>query len=109
MKAILNHAALTVDDYDYYTHFFEEICGMHSYQTRGQAPDRQTWYTEGIQLIECAKALPARSVFDHICLDCLDVSGLVAAALEAGCTPIEGKPHWFTLPNGAKIEVKNYH
>lgn len=109
MKACINHTAINVIDFDWYRDFFEHVCAMHSYREDGAAPARKIWFTEGIQLNEVSSELPVRAALDHIGFHSDDVFALVAEAIENGCSPVPGKPHWFALPNGVQIEVKNYN
>ena len=86
---------------------------MTAERTAGDAPHRQLWFAEGIQLNETPEevsALPAGNACDHISLG-VDIPEAEAAAraVEAGCRPVPGKPaHWFALPDGVLIELKPY-
>ena len=107
MKTQLNHTALNVKDFDWYKKFFEEVFGMEAYRTRGEAPRRQLWFTQGIQLNEVPEEGNLGSVYDHLGFVVEDVPALKAAAIEWGCTCLEGKDHWFVLPDGGKVELKS--
>lgn len=108
MNISLNHTALNVKDFDWYERFFRMVCGMSSYREDGVSPDRKIWFSEGIQLNETTEDLPARGICDHIGFHADDVAAFVSAAKAAGCGDVPGKDHWFTLPNGVKVEVKCY-
>ena len=113
MRTAIHHAALNVKEYEWYRHFFENVFHMTAERIAGDAPHRQLWFAEGIQLNETPEevsALPAGNACDHISLG-VDIPEAEAAAraIEAGCRPVPGKPaHWFALPDGVLIELKPY-
>lgn len=108
MGIVLNHVALNVKDFDWYVNFFRTVCGMNSYREDDVAPNRKIWFTEGIQLNETTEDLPVKGIYDHFGFHADDVAAFVSAAKAAGCGDVPGKGHWFTLPNGVKVEVKCY-
>ena len=107
MYAYVNHAAICVTDFDWYKNFFQTVCEMEIYREDGEAPKRRCWFKEGIQIDEKTVQLETNGAISHIGLLTADVPALVAKAIEAGCSPIEGMAaHWMALPNGIKLEVK---
>lgn len=103
----LHHVSIMADDYDWYVSFFRDVFGMEVEKTKGEAPKRNIWFKEGIQLRECVQLPPASGVYDHFAFGSDDIPGTVAKALAAGCQPLSPeKPHWFVLPNGAGVEMK---
>ena len=110
MKGQLHHTALNVTDYNWYVTFFTETFGMTVEKTRGEAPNRQLWFNEGVQINEKPEGADVcGNISDHIAL-CVDIDPVEAAgiACEKGCRAAEGRPaHWVALPNGALIELVN--
>lgn len=109
MKARIHHAALNVVDFDWYRGFFETVFCMQANRFQGEAPHRQLWFPEGIQLNEVTEEGTLGDVCDHISLGVDDVPTEAAAeAIAHGCAPLPGKAHWFLLPNGVRVELKPY-
>ena len=106
MRAQIHHVALNVGDLDWYVGFFENVFGMTIQRTRGEKPERQVWFREGIQLNESADALTGGNLIDHFSLGVDDIPSAAARAIEAGCTAMAEGPHWVALPNGARLELK---
>ena len=111
MKAGIHHAALLTENYQWYTDFFQEVFHMTIARTAGEAPNRQLWFKEGIQINELAQGsevFPENCACDHISLG-VDMDPVAAAnlAIQYGCRKAEGKgDHWFVLPNGVMMELK---
>ena len=99
----LHHVAITVADYERYIDLFQKL-GMTVQKTRGEAPDRQLWFEEGIQLKEAPEG-EARGNVDHIALGVTDKKEIMRIALENGCSPLPKGDKWFALPNGVSIEL----
>ena len=97
----LHHAAIATKDFDKYVELFENL-GMSVQKTRGEKPQRQLWFNEGIQINEITEGDDA---VDHIALGVDSFDETLGTALENGCSPIEHKDHWFKLPNGIKMEM----
>lgn len=106
MQTYLNHVAINVADFDWYKKFFGEVLGMTSYKARGEAPHRQLWFVEGIQINEALTDEAPVAAFSHFGFLTEDVPALIETVVEAGCSRIEGKDHWFRLPDGVEVEVK---
>lgn len=104
----LHHVSITVQDLDWYQNFFETIFQMKIRKTAGEAPKRQIWFHEGIQLNENPDAESGATQIDHISLAVEDIPATVAAALKQSCTPNPKGAHWFTLPNGVNIELMQF-
>lgn len=111
MKASIHHAAILTGDYSWYVNFFKDVFHMTVARTRGEAPCRQLWFAEGIQINELAEEkeiFPENCALDHISLG-VDIDPVEAAAeaIRYGCRKAEGVgPHWFVLPNGVMMEMK---
>lgn len=106
MKTQLNHTALNVKDFDWYLKFFQDVFCMEIQRTRGEAPNRQVWMKQGIQLNEVSEDSIPGKLYDHLGFVVEDVKALKELAVLHGCSPLEGKDHWFVLPNGVKVELK---
>ncbi len=107
MSNIINHVAFRIKDFDWYVRFCEDVLGMTISRTKGEAPKRQIWFGEGIQLMEVLEEPEMiGDIFHHIGLHSDCVSETVEKALALGCREVEGKPHWFELPNGVFVELK---
>lgn len=98
----IHHAAIRVDNYEWYKDFFEKL-GMHIRKSAGEAPARQLWFEEGIQLKESNEIVNGNNV-DHIALGTDDVAGTVSLALSLGCRKHD-KDNWFILPNDVIVEL----
>lgn len=110
MKSKIHHISLAVKDFDWYVNFFQEVFAMTVERTQGEAPKRQLWFAEGVQINEVAddRQSPALAAVDHFSLG-VDIDPVEAAniAKAHGCTEVAGKgPHWFALPNGVLGEMK---
>ena len=108
MKVRLHHVCIGVADYDWYLHFFAEVMGMTVERKKGEAPKRQLWFNEGIQLKELEATETQGSAVDHISIGAEDIPAMVEAAIAHGCSPLPNGEHWFALPDGTKIELKPY-
>jgi extradiol dioxygenase family protein len=106
MKTQLNHIALNVQDFDWYQNFFQEVFDMKIQRERGETPARQLWFVQGIQLNECPSDEETGGIYDHLGFVVEDVPMLKELAIRHGCKHLEGKDHWFVLPNGVKVELK---
>lgn len=101
----LDHISMYVDDFDWYVRLFRDVFGMTVRRTKGEAPKRNLWFAEGLQLRECVQLPAADGVYDHLAFAVEDIPGTVALAIANGCSPMP-KGHWFALPNGAQVELK---
>ena len=106
MKTQLNHTALNVKEFDWYFDFFQRVFDMEVQRERGDRPGRQVWFKQGVQLNEVAADEVPGKLYDHLGFVVEDVPALKALAVKNGCTHLEGKDHWFILPNGVRIELK---
>lgn len=112
MKAHLHHVALNVTDFTWYENFFTTLFEMTISRTAGTDAEgnRKVWFTEGIQLNEvpmCSSPQSDLPTVDHISLAVDNISLTIACALECGCSRLPEGEHWFALPNGVKVELKN--
>ena len=110
MRSQLHHLCIAVKEFDWYLKFFEEVFGMTIERTAKEAPHRQLWFDQGIQLKEVTEEelLENGNIIDHISLGVDDIPATVAEALAHGCPALPNGEHWFALPNGVKIELKPY-
>ena len=102
----LHHVAICVTEFARYVDLFERL-GMQVQKSRGEAPCRQLWFEEGIQLNEVAEdsaEVPGGNV-DHIALGVSSMEETKRLALSLGCTPLPKGDKWFALPNGVAVEL----
>ena len=110
MHSNIHHAALSVQDFDWYVDFFSNVVGMTVERTRGEKPHRIVWFSQGIQINEVSDDLRQShpAACDHISIG-VDIDPVEAAGIAKahGCHTAEGKgAHWFALPNDVLIELK---
>ena len=106
MIATIHHVALNVKDYDWYVRFFEEVFEMTVERQKGEAPKRQVWFNEGIQLDEVEDMGEMGSMYSHIGIASDDWDTVIERAVARGCTQYADKKHWFDMPDGFAIELK---
>lgn len=99
----LHHVAISVNDYIGYKELFLAL-GMHVERETGNAPCRQLWFVEGIQLKENKNELIGNNV-EHIALGVDDSETIIEKALLFGCVRCPDKEKWFELPNAVKVEL----
>lgn len=103
--ARIDHAAIRTKLYEEAQHFFEDVFEMHMWREIGEKPGRKCWYKEGIQFCE-VEELDAASEngYDHISI-AVDSEAEIMEKIKA--YPVKAiNDHWFSLPNGTKIELK---
>mgnify|MGYP000431201310 FL=1 len=103
--AKIDHAAIRTASYEDAQKFFEDVFEMHMWREIGEKPGRKCWYKEGIQLCE-VEELDAASEngYDHISI-AVDSEAEILEKIKA--YPVKAiNDHWFSLPNGTKIELK---
>ena len=103
--ARIDHAAIRTKSYEEAQRFFEDVFEMHMWREIGEEPGRKCWYKEGIQLCE-VEDLDAASEngYDHISI-AVDSEAEIMEKIKA--YPVKSiNDHWFSLPNGTKIELK---
>lgn len=106
MFAALHHIALDVTDFDWYCRFFQEVFEMTVERERGEAPHRQIWFQEGIQLNETADTGVHGNMYSHIGICAEDWDTILQRAISFGCRQYPDKKHWFDMPDGYAIELK---
>lgn len=106
MIATIHHVALNVKDYDWYFRFFEEVFEMTVEREKGEAPKRQVWFNEGIQLNEVDDMGEMGSMYSHIGIASDDWDTVIERAVARGCKQYTDKKHWFDMPDGFAIELK---
>ena len=103
--ARIDHAAIRTKSYEEAQRFFEDVFEMHMWREIGEKAGRKCWYKEGIQLCE-VEELDAASEngYDHISI-AVDSEAEIMEKIKA--YPVKAiNDHWFSLPNGTKIELK---
>ena len=113
MKAHLHHTAINVADFVWYENFFTTLFEMTILRTTGTAAEgnRKVWFAEGIQLNEvsmCDGIGTKTPAVDHISLAVDNIPSAITGALKRGCSRLSEGDHWFSLPNGTKVELKNF-
>ena len=103
--ARIDHAAIRTKSYEEAQRFFEDVFEMHMWREIGEKPGRKCWYKEGIQLCEVEELNAAsENGYDHISI-AEDSEAEIMEKIKA--YPIKAiNDHWFSLPNGTKIELK---
>ena len=103
--AKIDHAAIRTASYENAQKFFEDVFEMHMWREIGEKPGRKCWYKEGIQLCE-VEELDAASEngYDHISI-AVDSEAEIMEKIKAYQVKAIND-HWFSLPNGTKIELK---
>lgn len=99
----LDHVAISVVEFEQYKKFFEQL-GMTVERETGEAPTRQLWFCEGIQLKEVSSVENGTHI-DHIALGTGDIEKTVSIALANGCKEDPRGSNWFVLSNGTVIEL----
>ena len=103
--ARIDHAAIRTKLYEEAQHFFEDVFEMHMWREIAEKPGRKCWYKEGIQLCEVEELNAAsENGYDHISI-AVDSEAEIMEKIKA--YPVKAiNDHWFSLPNGTKIELK---
>lgn len=99
----LHHVCIATTEYDRFRALFEKF-GMTMKKETGEAPNRQFWFREGVQLKEVTTVEKGSNV-DHFALSSADIPETVRIALENGCTQDPRGERWFALPDGTVIEM----
>ena len=89
----LDHAAIRTVHYEEAQTFFKDVFNMHMWREIGEKPGR----TSEI-------AVSSENGYDHISLAVDSVPEIMKKIKAYPVTPIND--HWFSLPNGTKIELK---
>ena len=93
--AKIDHAAIRTASYENAQKFFEDVFEMHMWREIGEKPGRKCWYeinTEG------------ENGYDHISIA---VDSVEETMEKIKAYPVKAiNDHWFSLPNGTKIELK---
>lgn len=103
--AKIDHAAIRTASYENAQKFFEDVFEMHMWREIGEKPGRKCWYEEGIQLCEMEEInTEGENGYDHISIA---VDSVEETMEKIKAYPVkEINDHWFSLPNGTKIELK---
>lgn len=103
--ARIDHAAIRTKSYEEAQRFFEDVFEMHMWREIGEKPGRKCWYKEGIHLCEVEELNAAsENGYDHISI-AVDSEAEIMEKIKA--YPVKAiNDHWFSLPNGTKIELK---
>lgn len=103
--ARIDHAAIRTKSYEEAQRFFEDVFEMHMWREIGEKPGRKCWYKEGIQLCEVEELNAAsENGYDHISI-AVDSEAEIMEKIKAYPVKVIND-HWFSLPNGTKIELK---
>ena len=103
--AKLDHAAIRTTSYEEAQKFFEDVFGMHMWREIGEKPARKCWYQEGIQLCETKEIyVDGQNGYDHISIAVNSIPETMEKIKAYPTTAIND--HWFSLPNGTRIELK---
>ena len=99
----LHHVAIAVNDFDKYVDLFVRL-GLNIQRITGEAPNRQLWFEEGIQLKESCNDISTDGI-DHIAFGTDSRTDIIKTAIGIDCSSIKEKDNWFRLPNGISIEL----
>lgn len=103
--AKIDHAAIRTSSYEDAQNFFEDVFDMHMWREIGKKPARKCWFREGIQLCEVENInITAENGYDHISIAVDSVEETMKKLKAYPVAPIND--HWFSLPDGTKIELK---
>lgn len=105
MGVYVDHVGLKTTDLEASVKFFEEVFGMTVKEVRGEAPSRKLWMDQGLQLNEVAEYSHTQSAFHHLALHVDDKEEILSKIGAYGCKKLEGKDHWFAMPDGVLIEL----
>ena len=105
MTSSLHHMAINSANFDRTVQFFQEVFGMEISRTRGDAPSRQLWFKEGIQINEQPAVSPATGVWDHVGIAVSSKEEILSKIPAYDCSILPDKPHWFLTPDGFVIEL----
>ena len=105
MAGRLHHMAINSANFEQTVRFFQEVFQMEVSRTRGDAPSRQLWFQQGIQINEVSEIAPAEGVWDHVGIEVSDKVDILNKISSYGCTVLPNKPHWFRTPDGFVIEL----
>ena len=103
--ARIDHAAIRTKSYEEAQRFFKDVFEMHMWREIGEKPGRKCWYEEGIQLCEMEEInTKGENGYDHISIA---VDSVEETMEKIKAYPVKAiNDHWFSLPNGTKIELK---
>ena len=106
MAGKIHHVGVNSANFEQTVRFFQEVFQMEVARTRGDAPNRQLWFRQGIQVNESAEPITAPGVCDHIGIGVTNKEEVLAMVPSYGCKIFPNKSHWFTTPEGYVIELK---
>lgn len=106
MASRLHHVAVNSANFDQTVRFFQEVFDMEISRVRGEAPSRQLWLRQGIQVNEVAQVEKVAGVWDHIGIETTEKEEILRKVPAYGCEIFPDKPHWFRTPDGYVIELK---
>ena len=105
MASKLHHMAINSANFEQTVRFFQEVFQMEISRTRGEAPLRQLWFREGIQINELPEVSSAAGIWDHVGIAVSNKEEILSKIPAFGCTVLPEKPHWFLTPDGIMIEL----
>ena len=105
MTSRLHHVAVNSANFDQTVRFFQEVFQMEISRTRGDAPSRQLWFQQGIQVNEVPETFTAAGSCDHIGIEVSNQEEVLSKIPAFDGKVLPGKPHWFLMPEGFVIEL----
>lgn len=106
MKTHVHHIALNTQDFDWYVAFFCNVFEMTIQRSDGEKPARRVWMEQGIQINETTYSPECGTRYDHLGMYVEDVAEIMQRAAKYDCKPLPNGSHWFSLPDGVRIELK---
>lgn len=105
MGVYVDHVGFKTTDLEASVKFFEDVFGMTVREVKGEAPSRKLWMDQGLQLNEAAAYDHGENAFHHLALHVDDKAEILSKIGAYGCRQLEGKDHWFAMPDGMLIEL----
>ena len=99
----IDHVAIKTTNYDKMVKFFEDLFEMTNVRERGEAPNRQVWFREGIQVNEAETYEMNENAYDHFAIKVPDTDAMSKKLRAYGCEEL--KERWFALENGTTLEL----
>lgn len=101
----LCHVAISVNNYEWYVDFFENVFGLTIERVNEDLKSKQLWFNEGLQLVEDRECITNNNINDHIAFTVDDERIIIEKALENQCTIHSQHSNWIVLPNKVNIEI----
>lgn len=65
MRTEIDHVAIRTTEFEKARAFFEDVFSMQCYREKGERPERNLWFLEGIQLCEVESLADDDNGYDH--------------------------------------------